>query len=532
MQDIENHIINNENMKITKKLILALALMAVFLPQLLAQNNNVIMCADTDCVFEILEKMQSDDDIVVADAKKSFMQLVDRYRNTGDSQIHNALMKSTLRFVEKCSDSDCVPFLLSSFPRFCTADDIHIILQLIDNDRLADGAIRAVGDINGSHDYIEIFIIKHNDALQNKAAWAYAIGKQNITTMEDELISWLDDADNETKIEIYNALLVIGNNDKTTAIIRKGAKKLNKSKVAAEKIAGMRLLVAIDGETTLPILYKALKNKNGEVRKEALELLKPFVNQEVVNIVVKNCNKDEALVDAVTWLGEIKNDSQMPLIINQLSSENPRLVEAAIRAVFLIDKVDGINAVKPMFGGDYQDVIQESMILYEGDCRAVLTDVMRGNERQIIAGLQILEIRPILAMCGRVKDLLYSDNQEIRDRAYGVLRLVVMPSNADFLKGLLDYCDEKYVEDVQIAIKNAMKNTPDNIKDMFASTLKHITSDKMPRFYKVFAYFGTELCVDKLIDAYQNGSHQFEAKEALMLVENKQFEDKINEVLK
>ena len=56
MQDIENHIINNENMKITKKLILALALMAVFLPQLLAQNNNVIMCADTDCVFEILEK--------------------------------------------------------------------------------------------------------------------------------------------------------------------------------------------------------------------------------------------------------------------------------------------------------------------------------------------------------------------------------------------------------------------------------------------------------------------------------------------
>lgn len=73
---------------------------------------------------------------------------------------------------------------------------------------------------------------------------------------------------------------------------------------------------------------------------------------------------------------------------------------------------------------------------------------------------------------------------------------------------------------------------PEKTKDEYASTLKHVRSDLMPRFYNVFAYFGTELCVDKLIDAYHNSMYQFEAKEALLLVENKKFKEKIDNVLK
>lgn len=518
-------------MKTFRFVVAFFAMMALLPMQIFAQKSEETICYDENCVMEILKQLQSDDETVVAEAKQTLAEMAKAVSYTGDGRTHNALRDAILQYAEKF-DEECARYTISLLPVFCLQSDVEIILKYIEKDQFADFNIRAVADIDGSSRYIIKFLMAHKNDLKHRGAWAYAIGKHNITMMENDLISWLDGADDNTKIEIYNALLVVRSNDETTAIIRKGAKKLNKSKIPTNKIAGMRLLVAVDGDKTLPILYKALKNKNGEVRREALELLKPFVNQDVVNTVVKKCKKGDALVDAITWLGEIKNDSQMPLIIKQLSSENPKLVEAAIRAVFLIDNIDGINAVKPMFGGEYQAVIQESMLSYEGDYRAVLTDVMRGNERQIIAGLQILEIRPILAMYGRIKELVYSDNQEIRDRAYRILKLVVTPSSAEFLKGLLEYCDGKYVEDVQIAIKNAMQNTPDNIKDTFASTLKHVASDKMPRFYKVFAYFGTELCVDKLIDAYQNGSHQFEAKEALLLVTDKQFEEKIQEVLK
>ena len=79
---------------------------------------------------------------------------------------------------------------------------------------------------------------------------------------------------------------------------------------------------------------------------------------------------------------------------------------------------------------------------------------------------------------------------------------------------------------------NALGNASADSKDSFVLTLKYVRPEIMPRYYKVFAYFGTELCVDKLIDAYTNGDYKEVAREALLLVEDKQFEQRIHEVLK
>ena len=320
--------------------------------------------------------------------------------------------------------------------------------------------------------------------------------------MEDVLVSWLKKADENTKIEIYNALLIVRSNEKTDAIIVKGAKKLNKSKNVDTKIAGMKLLAAVQGEKSLPVLYKSLKNKNKRVQVTALELMKPFANDEVCAKTVKLCVKNNATAEVLNWLGDIKNDSQMEFVLAQLASDDSRVVEAAIRAVFKIDNPDGIAAVKPMFGGQYQEVIKESMISYEGNYTMLMNDMLRGRDEQKLAALQILEQRPVVAANNRVKDLLYSKNQEISDKAYQVLKLVVIPSNADFLRELLQNCDAIYVEDVQLAIKNGIAGLSETSKDNFVMALKNVRPDIMPRYYKVFAYFGTELSVNKLIEAY------------------------------
>lgn len=519
-------------MKVLRNFIMIFALMAMLPLQNFAQTEDQTFCFEESCVFEILENLKSEDADVVAASENTLSEMAQTAGYTHDSKMCDAMKNPLFAFTEKFSNSDKSQFLISLLPLFCTVDDVPLILKFAENERLADAAIRAVGDIDGAGGYIEKYIIKHQDNLKNKAALAYAVGKQDIKSLENELISWLKDADDNTKIEIYNALLVVRSNEKTTKIIEKGAKKLYKSKISSNKIAGMRLITTIDGEKALPLLYKSLKNKDGEVRREALELLKPFVNQEVVDIVVKKCNKDEALIDAVVWLGEIKNDSYMQLIISQLSSKDSRMVEAAIRSVFLIDNAEGINAVKPMFGGKYQDVIKESMLTYEGDYRAVLNDVMKGNNMQKLAGLQIVESRPISGINIRVRELVYSYNQEISDKAYKVLKLVVSPGNMDYLKDLMGYCKANYVEDVQLAMKNAMENATVDRKDSFVLSLKYERPEIMPRYYKVFAYFGTKLCVDKLIEAYTTGNYKDEAREALLLVEDKQFEQRIQETLK
>jgi hypothetical protein len=108
---------------------------------------------------------------------------------------------------------------------------------------------------------------------------------------------------------------------------------------------------------------------------------------------------------------------------------------------------------------------------------------------------------------------------------------VVVPANAEYLRNLLHNCDDKYVPDVQMAIKTAMKKATVEEKDYFVLMLKHTKPEIISRFYKIFAFFGTEVSVNKLIDAYHDGPDSEEAKAALYLVDNKEFTQRINEVL-
>ena len=519
-------------MKSLRNVVLVFAVLAMLPMMAVAQKTEKIDCKNEACVLEILEKLKSPDQTTVSEAKAQVEIWANHVRYTGDPEMKDALKNAIFIVFEKYKYYDCDEYLFAELSRFCNKYDADDILRLASIEPIAGAAIRCVGDIPGSQDVITKYIDAHQDNLQHKDALAYAVGKLQITSMEDELISWLKGADDPTKIEIYNALLIVRSNEKTDAIIVKGAKKLNKSKNVDTKIAGMKLLAAVKGEKSLPVLYKSLKNKDKRVQVTALELMKPFANDEVCAKTVKLCVKNNATAEVLNWLGDIKNDSQMEFVLAQLASDDSRVVEAAIRAAFKIDNPDGIAAVKPMFGGQYQEVIKESMISYEGNYTMLMNDMLRGNDQQKLAALQILEQRPVVAANNRVKDLLYSKNQEISDKAYQVLKLVVIPSNADFLRELLQNCDAIYVEDVQLAIKNGIAGLSETSKDNFVIALKNVRPDIMPRYYKVFAYFGTELSVNKLIEAYESGEYKNEAKEALLLVDNKAYKDRIEEVLK
>lgn len=509
------------------------ALLAMLPSQLFAQKiegNDI--CRNDKCFVEIFEKLKSSDKTLVAEAEKELDVIAEYCKKTDDSEVKPILMKSILTSLKECDDCKYKDYLFSLLPRFCKWYDANMVIRLADDDKLADAAIRTVGDIPEAQDIIVKYVSKNKENLNHKAALAYAVGKHNITSMENDIITWLKGADDNTKIEIYKALLVVGSTKKALSIVEKGGKKLYRSDNVNYKIEGMRLLVAVKGEKCMPKLLKSLKNNDKRVRLEALELMKPFADDKICAKTVKIYSKDHDVTEVLNWLGEIKNDSQMEFVLNQLSSDNPKLVEAAIRAVFNIDNPDGIAVVKPMFGGKYQEVIKEEMVKYEGDYYSVLSDVIKGTDRQKLATLQIIEERPILETNRRVRELLYSDNEQVRDEAYKVLKYVVMPAHAEFLCSTLENCKDKYVEDVQIAIKNAMAKSTDSAKDNFISLLKYVKPEVMPRYYKVFAYFGTEFSVNKLIEAYKSGEYKEEAREALLLVENPDFKELVNETLK
>ena len=519
-------------MKSLRNVVLIFALTAMIPMQIFAQKTEVIRCYDEACVFDVMKNLRSADASAVDDARGKIVAMCDDAWKLGDSRISNSLRNSIIPYVEKFNDDAAVPLLIAQLHKICDYRDVEGIMFLAENESLADMVIRAIGEIDGTGSYIEEYVNENEGDLQNKGAWAYAIGKQKIVSMENKLIAWLKNADEPAKVDIYKALVVIRTNDKTTSIIKKGAKKLLKSKSSASRAAGLEIMSDLEGEKAMSLFYKALKDKTSEVRVTALNMMKPYVNQDIVKKVMSKCKKGDALADAINWLGDIKNDSYMPIIIEQLSSDNPKLVEASIRAIFKIDNRDGIAAVKPMFGGDYQKVIKESMLTYEGDYLTLINAYLHtGSTKQKLEALKIAECRPMVGMGERVRELTSYYNPEVRDLAFKILRLVVVPANAEYLRNLLQECDDKYVLDVQMAIKSAMKKATVEEKDYFVLMLKHTKPEIISRFYKIFAFFGTEVSVNKLIDAYHNGPDSEEAKMALYLVDNKEFTQRINEVL-
>ena len=54
----------------------------------------------------------------------------------------------------------------------------------------------------------------------------------------------------------------------------------------------------------MPMLLKAVNSDNRNVHREALKLMKPYANQEVVDKVIKKCKARREMLDVVDWLAE------------------------------------------------------------------------------------------------------------------------------------------------------------------------------------------------------------------------------------
>lgn len=403
---------------------------------------------------------------------------------------------------------------------------IDKILKYVDDEKYADLAIRTLAEIPAYADHIMKEVINNDGNLNHKDAYAYAIGRLKIVDLEYLLHSWLKGADDNLKLEIYTAFMRMGS-DESQRIAEKGAKKLYKKKDPKLKIGAMKILVAKEGEAAMPYLYKALKNKDMNVRREALTLMKPYATQEVSALVVKKYAKKDAIADVVWWIGEIYDKSQADFVVAQLSSDNPKAVEEAILAVFKLENDEGLEKIKPMFGGDYQPAIKNAVLTCTMDAGRFLSDVAKGSDEQKLAVIDILKERHFVALCNQVCAMLNSQNPEIKDGAYKVLKNVVIASHAKTLMNIMETCDEKYVPDVLEAMKAAMNKAKPERKDDMISTMKHITPDVMVRFYKLFAILGTDYSVNKLVEQYHTGYDKDKAVEAFMMINDRRFADVI-----
>ena len=457
-----------------------------------------------------------------AQIEKDLIKTAKEVGASNDKAAKEALSQMLIGFIDGKDNPRCDEFVISLFKYFGTVNDIDRLNKYVDKERYPDAAIRALAEIQPYANHIIKIVEINNGDLPHKDAYAYAIGRLKITELEGLLHSWLKGADDNLKMEIYSAFMRMGN-DESMMLAEKGAKKLFKKKDPKLKIGSMRILAAMEHEKAMPYFYKALKNKDMNVRRTALELMKPYATPEITATVVKKYAKKDAIADIVWWIGELLDKTQADFVIAQLSSQDPRAVEEAIHAVIKMDNNEGMEIVKTMFGGKYQPVIKAALIETTTDNASFLKDVMKGDDNKKLCVLDILKEKRCVALYYNVVNAMNSNNPAVKDAAYKALKNVVTVTHADFLKTTLATCDEKYVADVQEAIKMAMSKASDKQKDTFVQTMKEVQPQAMPRFYKIFAYFKTETSIDKLVECYHSGIAKDKALEAVLLIDNKDF---------
>ncbi len=465
-------------------------------------------------------------------AEEMLVRVAQYVGQKGNDDYHNILSNAIFECISNSKDVESNVFLISLFGYFGDNRDSGRLWAMVEDPNYADAAIRAGANIPAFADYITKDCHKSQGNVEYKGAKAYVIGKLQMKEMEPMIILWLKGADAKTQVDIYNALYEL-DNPQSAKLVQKGAKKLYKSKNAEAKIGGMKLLVELKCEEALPYLYKALKNKNREVRRAALDLLVPYANSEMCDMVVKKYAKKDAVADVAKWLGDVKDKTHVDYLVGLLSSEDKLTVEEAAMALGKIGDPDGLMALAPMVGGKYKDAVEEALVESPGEIVPVLKKAISGSDEQVIGVMRILVKRQCYALNIQLRQfLMYQKNLEIMQIAYQTLKYVVLPGHVSFLKEQLENCPEEYVKDVQNAFIVAMSMAQPQQRDDFVNNMKYVPVEVLPRYYRVLGSFDTETSVRKLVDCYNEGIDKDEAFLALKTVDAVKYQEILKDLKK
>lgn len=512
-----------------------------------------IVTAGPDCVAELAKMLKPASIGGNAKVEYALDGLCDMVTGPMLKGYKKVLSQGLFKALDVADNDEVKSYIISLFANFGNVDDARNLKKFANNENLYDVTVQTIASIDGTGPYIKEFA--QNCKVENRCVLAYCVANQKVTNCEDLLIQWLKNADATTKEAIYYALSVIGTeksysllskkakslkykNDPTDVtasyisllerllslnkvdLVEPAAMKLIKSKYPNVRIAGLNLMAKILNDNTTNVLCNALTDKNIQVRMAALEMLLPLGNNDAVcaDVVKKMNGKYD--VEAVAWLGEVGDKTQLQYVENQLNSTDSLVVCEAIKAIVNIGDEESLKKLVPVFGTNYQPVLKSALLSSKINADKLLYDALKGPDSVKVGALNVIESRLCLNLVNNVRMLLNSENKEVKKAAYKALKGVSNANTKDYLRELLENVDEQYVVDVQDATMKAMANAKKTDKEDFVLLLKYVEPDKLTRFYRIFAYLGDDLSIAKLKEGYESPVTREKALEALLNIDN------------
>lgn len=476
----------------------------------------------------------------------------------GGMQYYGTFAKAMTEALEQTQDKNNKLFLISLFKNFGNVQHLETLANYLYDEDLAMTTMMTIMSIPDSDEFIANRVMNEQG---DKETLAYAVAYKNIASVEGELISWLPGSDESTKTAVYFALSKIGTSkslpvlkenakivkyqndptdvtnayvnvvlklatEKDTANVVKESKTLLKVKRSNVVIAALNANAALYGRNAVPTLLKYVKHKDAQIRNEALNLLKPYANEQLFVDVIKVAKKDDVKADVIRWLSNFNAKSQMEFIAKQANTKNENLAEATIRAMCLLADEDQLTALFPLADERFRDVMVDNLKSYKGSPYKLLVKCLEeGDDEQKITALTVVSQRRMYSMYVDVFTQCVSEmvSDPVRKMAFVALKNVVRTREIPVLQSQLVITDDIYVEDVQNALITLFSNKDSfnpQVMNSFISFYQRQNPSVQARFYPIFASNEKFITRNLVLDAYNEGVNEKEALNALLSMDH------------
>ena len=443
--------------------------------------------------------------------------------------------------IEKTTDNPNKAFLMTALQICATSDDALFYASYLTDQYQGNFAARALASISGTEPVVyQLMKNQAKNGISKVLLAQIASYKRHFHDAEPIVIEWLKGATPELKTQIYIALGAWGGADglKVLAaaakevgytfeatdaygsylnllsghlikhepkLVEKEAKKMMKFTKSNVRLAGLDLLVQMQGVATTPLVVKALADGCREYRYGAMRLSEAYADDNTYAAVAGQLAKvgDVAQVDILNWLGAQHAASQISAIAPYVASQNDEVASAAIAAASKIGGEEALAAlIERMTKGEENEVVDAALIngflSFNGKINDEFARVMDVNAHARKISKAVLTKRRIADSASKI--LVWVDNGG-DDSAIPALTTNAVEKNFD------KYCNLfEQGRDVSKAIIKSIQNKPAAEQAKMIQGRMEKAGAKKHLYYPVLAATGAKEAVAPIIEGYKSST--------------------------
>ena len=464
---------------------------------------------------------------------------------TKEGAAQRAAVRSGLKSAfPKVKDEPNQAFVMTVLQICATAEDADFYAAQLKHEYFGNFAARALATVKGTEPaVIALMQAQAENGISRALLAQIASYKAHLHDAEPILLAWAKEATAEDAVHINNALALCGGEaaakylaaaakaagytfETTDAYgaylgllnghlmkhnpkaVAKAAKQLMKFEKPNVRLAGLDLLVQMNGKATTPLVLKAVTDPCHEYRYGAMRLAEAYADDATYAAVAALMPKlnNAAKIDVINWLGANHAASQVGAICAQIANPD---VEVAVEAMEAASRIGGEEALEAILAkvatiedtnADDAKTIMETarrvLLSFNGKVNGGIVKALEGNEASKDLAYGVLQGRTIPEAASKVVAEAKGGNA----KATAVLANVV--GDNDF-NAMCDLFEAGKANTAAINKTLINKSVDEKVAALEARIAK--AGDKKALYYPLLGATGSAKVIPTLVAGYKAG---------------------------